>query len=76
MAQEEESPYIYLEVFGEQAGNVDVSPEIIVAPQDTTMVQGSQSSLQCIANAKPLEQLEIIWLKDGVNIEHAGVFYT
>ena len=31
--------------------------------------------LQCIANAKPLYELELIWFKDGRPIDEAGVAF-
>lgn len=67
---------MYLEVFGDEV-DVDVPPEIIIPPKDMTIVKGTPvSSLQCIANAKPLFELELIWLKDGVPIENSGVAFN
>ena len=55
----------------------DVSPEIIVAPLDTvTRRLTPVTGLQCIANARPLYELELLWLKDGVPIEQSGVPYS
>ncbi|XP_059099411.1 protein sidekick-like isoform X3 [Tigriopus californicus] len=76
LGQEESSTFMYLEVFGDEV-DVDVPPEIIIPPKDMTIVKGTPvSSLQCIANAKPLFELELIWLKDGVPIENSGVAFN
>ena len=71
MGQEETSAYTALKVFGDAAA-ADVPPEIIVSPQDRVVKKGQATDLQCIANAKPLFQLELIWLKDGSPIEQVG----
>merc|ERR1719411_1584930 len=34
------------------------------------------TGLQCIANARPLYELELLWLKDGQPIEQSGVPYS
>ena len=40
----------------------DVAPEIVVAPRDKTVVRGTTlSELHCVANARPLHALEILW---------------
>ena len=70
----ENSGYIGLEVDTSQV--TDVSPEIIVAPVDTVMTRLTPvTGLQCIANARPLYELELLWLKDGQPIEQSGVPY-
>ncbi len=51
-----------------------IPPTIVIPPQDAQVVKGqSEYELQCIANARPLHDLETIWLKDGVPVETAGV---
>lgn len=75
LGQEENSVYISLEVDSSQV--TDVSPEIIVPPVDTVMTRLTPVTvLQCIANARPLYELELIWLKDGKPIEQSGVPYS
>ena len=76
LGQEENSEFIELEVDTSQ--NLDVSPEIIVPPQNVTITRHkSVTELQCIANAKPLHLLSLIWLKDGKPIEQSGIpFYS
>ena len=74
LGREENSGYIGLEVDSSQV--TDVSPEIIVAPEDTVMARLTPvTGLQCIANARPLYELELLWLKDGQPIEQSGVPY-
>ena len=68
IGQEENSGYTYLEVYGEDGA--DVPPEIVVAPRDKTVVRGTTlSELHCVANARPLHALEILWFKDGRPID-------
>ena len=47
-----------------------------MAPEDTVMTRLTPvTGLQCIANARPLYELELLWLKDGQPIEQSGVPY-
>jgi hypothetical protein len=72
LGKEENSPWVALDV--DTSHDTDVSPEVIVAPVDTVMKRLTPSTgLQCIANARPLYELELLWFKDGVPIEQAGV---
>jgi len=75
LGQEENSEYITLVV---DSGDVtDVSPEFIIPPHDITVVKHDPvTQLQCIVNARPLHNLEIIWLKDGKPIEQSGLPYS
>lgn len=74
MGKEENSPYITLKVTGE--GFNEVPPEIIVKPQNMMIVKGQEiTELQCIANARPLHELETLWFKDGISVEAAGIAY-
>ncbi|XP_012155263.1 protein sidekick isoform X7 [Ceratitis capitata] len=73
--KEENSAFIQLNVSGDPY--VEVAPEIIVHPQDMKVKRGEQVAvLECIANARPLHELETLWLKDGIPIENAGVPHT
>ncbi|XP_041977027.1 protein sidekick isoform X3 [Aricia agestis] len=70
----ENSPYIRLNVYGDD--NKEIPPEIIIKPQDTKIIKGQEyTNLYCIANARPLHELETLWFKDGVLIDLAGVPY-
>ena len=75
LGQEENSNYIQLSVDSTQT--IDVPPSIVVPPQDVVVARHSPvTELQCIANARPLYELEMIWLKDGKLIEESGVPYS
>jgi protein sidekick len=72
---EETSGYINLIVTNQgEAIPEQIGPSIIIPPADAQIVKGqSEYELQCIANARPLHELETIWLKDGVPVETAGI---
>ncbi|XP_030078897.1 protein sidekick isoform X10 [Drosophila hydei] len=75
LGKEEMSAFVHLNVTGDPY--VEVAPEIIVPPQDLKLKRGEGvAELQCIANARPLHELETIWLKDGQPVENAGVLHT
>ncbi|KPU75014.1 uncharacterized protein Dana_GF21177, isoform E [Drosophila ananassae] len=75
LGKEESSAFVYLNVSGDPF--VEVAPEIIVRPQDLKVKLGTGVvELQCIANARPLHELETLWLKDGLAVETAGVRHT
>ncbi|XP_017852461.1 protein sidekick [Drosophila busckii] len=75
LGKEEASAFMHLNVTGDPY--VEVAPEIIVPPQDLKLKRGEGvAELQCIANARPLHELETIWLKDGLPVENAGVLHT
>ncbi|EDW06438.2 uncharacterized protein Dmoj_GI21512 [Drosophila mojavensis] len=75
LGREEASAPIHLNVTGDPF--VEVAPEIIVPPQDLKLKRGEGvAELQCIANARPLHELETIWLKDGLPVENAGILHT
>ncbi|XP_072943917.1 protein sidekick isoform X2 [Epargyreus clarus] len=70
----ENSPYIRLTVYGDD--NKEIAPEIIIKPEDTKIIKGQEyTNLYCIANARPLHELETLWFKDGVLIDLAGITY-
>ncbi|KAL4834459.1 hypothetical protein H8958_003494 [Nasalis larvatus] len=44
-----------------------IAPTIIIPPKNTSVVAGtSEVTLECVANARPLIKLHIIWKKDGI----------
>lgn len=54
----------------------EIAPEIIIQPQDTKIIKGQEyTNIYCIANARPLHELETLWFKDGVLIDLAGITY-
>lgn len=75
LGKEENSAFVQLNVTGNPY--TEVAPEIVVHPVNLVLVRGRQlAEMQCIANARPLHELETLWLKDGIPIETAGVAYT
>ncbi|KRK05791.1 uncharacterized protein Dyak_GE16632, isoform C [Drosophila yakuba] len=75
LGKEESSAFVHLNVSGDPY--IEVAPEIIVPPQDVKVKLGTGVvELQCIANARPLHELETLWLKDGLAVETAGVRHT
>ncbi|KAI4461154.1 titin [Holotrichia oblita] len=74
--KEENSAYIRLNVVGEDS-DTEIPPKIIIEPEDVHIVKGTdQTTLDCIANARPLHELETLWYKDGILIENTGIVYT
>ncbi|XP_020858152.1 protein sidekick-2 [Phascolarctos cinereus] len=46
-----------------------IAPTIIIPPKNTSVVAGtSEVTMECVANARPLIKLHIIWKKDGVPV--------
>ncbi|XP_014300001.2 protein sidekick isoform X2 [Microplitis demolitor] len=75
IGKEEYSPYFKLEVIGDP--NVEVAPSIIIAPNDTQIAKDQPVTyLDCIANARSLHELRVLWTKDGVPIENAHISYS
>ncbi|KAM8773324.1 protein sidekick-1-like isoform 1-T1 [Acanthopagrus schlegelii] len=66
------SPAIYLSISvgKKNRGSTDpeselVTPAIVIGPKDTTVVAGSETTLECIANARPVDSLVVSWKRDG-----------
>lgn len=75
LGKEENSAFIHLNVSGDPES--EVAPEIIIHPENLKITRGEQvTHLQCIANARPLHELETLWLKDGILIENSGISHT
>ncbi|XP_054992318.1 protein sidekick-1 isoform X1 [Sorex araneus] len=46
-----------------------VAPVIVVPPKNSSVVAGSSEvTLECIANARPLEELQVRWTRDGASV--------
>ncbi|XP_052873091.1 protein sidekick [Anopheles cruzii] len=76
LGREEITGFVRLNV---TAGNpyAEIAPEIIVHPQSVRVVRGTEMvELECIANARPLHELETVWLKDGIPIENTGILFA
>lgn len=75
LGKEENSPYIKLNVYGDD--DKEIPPEIVIKPEDTTITKGQEyTDLYCIANARPLHELETLWFKDGIMIDLAGITFN
>uniref|UniRef100_A0A672MZD8 Sidekick cell adhesion molecule 1 n=1 Tax=Sinocyclocheilus grahami TaxID=75366 RepID=A0A672MZD8_SINGR len=67
------SPSIYLSVANVIALAELVAPVIVIAPKNTSVVAGaSVATLECIANARSLDRLQVFWKRNGVRLT-AGV---
>ncbi|CAL8330871.1 unnamed protein product [Merluccius merluccius] len=42
-----------------------VSPAIVIGPKNTTAVAGRELTLECIANARPVDRLALSWKREG-----------
>ncbi|XP_076265168.1 sidekick cell adhesion molecule isoform X3 [Rhynchophorus ferrugineus] len=72
----ENSAYIQL-VVEDSTETKEIAPDIIIPPEDLEIVKGAPSAtLDCIANARPLYELDTLWYKDGLPIESAGISYS
>ncbi|KAJ8372867.1 hypothetical protein AAFF_G00276400 [Aldrovandia affinis] len=79
------SPSIYLSVAinKKNRGPLDsdapadpVAPVIVVPPRNTTVVAGvNEATLECVANARPVDKLSISWKRSGMKLAGAvGTF--
>uniref|UniRef100_A0A7N6BWK9 Sidekick cell adhesion molecule 1a n=1 Tax=Anabas testudineus TaxID=64144 RepID=A0A7N6BWK9_ANATE len=57
------SPAIYLSISDPESELV--APAIVIGPKDITVVAGSEATLECIANARPVDSLVVSWKRDG-----------
>ncbi|XP_028300243.1 protein sidekick-1 isoform X3 [Gouania willdenowi] len=57
------SPSVYLSV--SEPNSEPVAPAITIAPKDTTVVAGKEVTMECIANARPIDGLLVSWKRDG-----------
>ncbi|XP_029008126.1 protein sidekick-1-like isoform X2 [Betta splendens] len=56
-------PAIYLSISDPESELL--APAIVIGPKDTTVVAGTEVTLECIANARPLDGLVVSWKRDG-----------
>ncbi|XP_064423550.1 protein sidekick-2 [Latimeria chalumnae] len=50
-----------------------IAPTIMIPPRNTSVVSGtSEVTMECVANARPLIKLSVVWKKDGVQL-HSGI---
>ncbi|KAK1805199.1 hypothetical protein P4O66_019553 [Electrophorus voltai] len=46
-----------------------VAPVIVIAPRNTTVTAGvSKATMECVANARPVEKLNLVWRRNGVEV--------
>lgn len=77
IGKEENSAFIHLNVSASGDTYNEFGPEIIIPPETKKIIRGEQNAeLQCIANARPLHELETLWFKDGISIDNSGILYT
>ncbi|XP_068607565.1 protein sidekick-1 [Brachionichthys hirsutus] len=62
--------YLSISVGKKNRGSADpeseaAAPTIVIAPTDTTVVAGSEATLECIANARPMDGLVVSWKRNG-----------
>uniref|UniRef100_A0A452IWN8 Uncharacterized protein n=1 Tax=Gopherus agassizii TaxID=38772 RepID=A0A452IWN8_9SAUR len=63
------SPFLYLSVA--IVGGPDITPIIVVPPRNTSVVAGSSEiTLECVANARPVEKLSMTWKRNGIKISN------
>uniref|UniRef100_A0A8C1IU41 Sidekick cell adhesion molecule 1a n=1 Tax=Cyprinus carpio TaxID=7962 RepID=A0A8C1IU41_CYPCA len=63
------SPSIYLNVADSEAPADPVAPVIVIPPRNTTVAAGvSEATLECVANARPVEKLILMWRRNGVEV--------
>uniref|UniRef100_A0A8D3EBJ0 Sidekick cell adhesion molecule 1a n=1 Tax=Scophthalmus maximus TaxID=52904 RepID=A0A8D3EBJ0_SCOMX len=60
------SAAVYLSISGKNEPEPAARPiTIVIGPKDTTVVAGSEATLECIANARPVDSLVVSWKRDG-----------
>ncbi|TSK31292.1 Protein sidekick-1 [Bagarius yarrelli] len=46
-----------------------VAPVIVIPPRNTTVVAGvNEVTLECVANARPVDKLNLVWRRNGVEV--------
>lgn len=74
IGKEAVSEFTYLNVTGDE--HSEIGPAIVVPLQTQKIAKGKSVEFECIANARPLYELEIHWLKDGVPIEQTDIAHA
>ncbi|XP_032897024.1 protein sidekick-1 isoform X2 [Amblyraja radiata] len=64
------SAFIFLAILNTADRADPVAPRIVVAPKNTSIVAGtSEVTLECVANARPVDRLSITWKRNGVKLK-------
>ncbi|KAL1005202.1 hypothetical protein UPYG_G00055910 [Umbra pygmaea] len=59
------SPYVHLSTSDPASPVEPVAPVIVISPKNTTVTAGRDATLECIANARPVERLVLLWKRNG-----------
>ncbi|KAM6157369.1 LOW QUALITY PROTEIN: protein sidekick-1 [Erethizon dorsatum] len=63
------SPFIHLSIARDIGTPEVMAPVIVVAPGNRSVVAGSsETTLECIASARPVEELSVHWKRNGVRL--------
>ncbi|XP_074246586.1 protein sidekick-1 isoform X4 [Saimiri boliviensis] len=63
------SPFIHLSIARDIGTSETMAPTIVVPPGNRSVVAGSsETTLECIASARPVEELSVTWKRNGVRI--------
>ncbi|XP_010844106.1 PREDICTED: protein sidekick-1 [Bison bison bison] len=63
------SPPVHLSIARDTGMPEAVAPVIVVPPSNRSVVAGSsETTLECIANARPAEELSVTWKRNGVRV--------
>ncbi|XP_030067895.1 protein sidekick-1 [Microcaecilia unicolor] len=67
------SPFIYLNIANARDAGNTLAPVIIIPPRNASVVAGtSEATLECVASARPPDNLTITWKRNGVKMT-AGI---
>ncbi|XP_069503689.1 protein sidekick-1 [Ambystoma mexicanum] len=67
------SPFLYLSIANSSDLEGLMAPVVVIPPRNSSVVAGtSEVTLECIANARPLEKLVTTWKRNGVKMA-AGI---
>ncbi|KAM3662197.1 protein sidekick-1 isoform 2-T2 [Ammospiza maritima maritima] len=63
------SPFIHLSVTRASSPSDSAAPAMVIRPHNTSVAAGSsEATLECVANARPLERLSVTWKRNGIKI--------
>ncbi|XP_047694896.1 protein sidekick-1 isoform X2 [Prionailurus viverrinus] len=63
------SPLVHLSVAGDAGAPETVAPVIVIPPGNRSVVAGSSEiTLECVANARPVELLSVNWKRNGMRV--------
>ncbi|XP_007941083.1 protein sidekick-1 [Orycteropus afer afer] len=63
------SPFIHLSIARDVSASEATGPVIVVPPGNRSVVAGtSDVTLECIANARPVEELSVSWRRNGIQV--------